>query len=154
MSRLIELGLPNRLFSHERRVHFGDSDAARIVYTPRFLEYAMEALEIFMADIIGFDWYHMNSVHGFGTPFVKVEMEIKAPLKPGDRVNITVLVDKIGGSSLHFHTVGKRHDGEVCFETRFVCVVADQAAEKSIPIPDLMRARLEAYRDVCVKAQS
>lgn len=154
MSRLTELGLPNKLFSHERRVHFGDSDAARIVYTPRFLEYAMEALEIFMADIIGFDWYHMNRAHGFGTPFVKVEMEMIAPLRPGDRVNIAVLVEKVGGSSLHFHTIGRRHDGPICFTTRFVCVVADQEAEKAIPIPDLMRVRLEAYRDLCLKAAS
>ncbi|RAU22999.1 hypothetical protein CU669_06380 [Paramagnetospirillum kuznetsovii] len=154
MSKPTELGLPKMRFSHERRVHFGDSDAARIVYTPRFLEYAMEALEIFMCDVIGFDWYHMNRVHGFGTPFVKVEMEMKAPLRPGDRVIIEVLVDKIGGSSLHFHTIGRRHDGPICFETRFVCVVADQEAEKAVPMPELMRARLEAYRTACLKVAS
>ncbi|MBI3445144.1 MAG: acyl-CoA thioesterase [Magnetospirillum sp.] len=141
------MDLPEGLFTHERRVHFGDSDAARIVYTPRFLEYAMEALEIFMADWIGYDWYHINRVHGFGTPFVRIGMEIKAPLRPGDRVMIRVLVDKVGGSSLHFRTVGVRKDGVTAFETSFVCVVADQEAEKAVPIPAPMRARLEAYRD-------
>ncbi|OAN52352.1 hypothetical protein A6A04_01280 [Paramagnetospirillum marisnigri] len=146
--------MPTRLFSHEHRVHFGDSDAARIVYTPRFLEYAMEALEIFMADIIGFDWYHMNVAHGFGTPFVKVEMEMLAPLRPGDRVCVHVFVDKVGNSSLHFSTRGLRHDGELCFSTRFVCVVADQDAGKSIPIPAPMRARLDAYRSLCLEYAS
>jgi 4-hydroxybenzoyl-CoA thioesterase len=134
------------IFTHRRRVHFGDSDAARIVYTPRFLEYAMEALEVFMADVIGYDWYTINKEHGFGTPFVKIGMEIKAPLRPGDRVDISVLVDKVGGSSIHFRTIGTRGDGVVTFETRFVCVVADQEKVKAVPMPGPMRTRLEAYR--------
>lgn len=139
------------VFIHTRRVHFGDSDAARIVYTPRFLEYAMEALEVFMADLIGYDWYTINKDHGFGTPFVKIGMEIKAPLRPGDRVNIAVLVDKVGGSSIHFRTVGRRGDGVVSFETSFVCVVADQEKEKAMPMPGPMRERLVAYRDLLVE---
>lgn len=134
------------LFIHRRRVHFGDSDAARIVYTPRFLEYAMEALEVFMADVIGYDWYTINKDFGFGTPFVKIGMEISAPLRPGDRVDITVLVDKVGGSSIHFRTIGRRRDGVEAFQTTFVCVVADQEKVKAIPMPAQMRSRLEAYR--------
>lgn len=134
------------LFIHRRRVHFGDSDAARIVYTPRFLEYAMEALEVFMADVIGYDWYTINKDFGFGTPFVKIGMDISAPLRPGDRVDITVLVDKVGGSSIHFRTVGRRQDGVEAFQTTFVCVVADQEKVKAIPMPAPMRSRLEAYR--------
>jgi acyl-CoA thioesterase FadM len=37
-------------FIHRRRVKWGESDPARIAYTARFLDFAMDAIEAFLQD--------------------------------------------------------------------------------------------------------
>lgn len=53
-------------YVYRRRVRWGDSDAARIAYTVRFFDYAMEAIEGWFDDVLGSDWYISNTQHGLG----------------------------------------------------------------------------------------
>lgn len=128
-----------------RRIGWADTDAARIAYTVRFFEFAMAGIEAWFREIWGMDWYAMHIQRGEGSPFVHVEMDIAAPLVPGDILDTTVRVEKLGTASLGFHVEGRRHDGMACFQGRFVCVTVTMDPMRSNRIPDDKRRVVEDY---------
>ncbi len=85
---------------------------ARIAYTARFLDYAMEAIERWCQDRLGTGWYEMNVDEGIGTPFVHVEMDFRSPVTPRDTLASTVRLIRLGGSSaLRRHRARRRAAG-------------------------------------------
>ncbi|MDR3523702.1 MAG: acyl-CoA thioesterase [Acetobacteraceae bacterium] len=114
---------PTEPYVHTRRILFGDTDAARVVYTPRFLEYAMEALDFWFTDRLGVSWYDMNVKFNVGTPFVHTAIDYRSALTPRDTLSCTVRLVKRGGSSLHFSVIGQAGD-RLVFEAKLVCAVA------------------------------
>ena len=132
-------------FVHTRRITWGDSDPARIAYTARFLDFAMEAVEAFFQDRLGVGFYEMTVDHGIGTPFVRVELEFKSPLTPRDTLATEVWVARVGGASVEFAVTGRVGE-RVAFTARLVCafVAGEGAAIRAIPVPEEYRAKLEA----------
>mgnify|MGYP000294528357 CR=1 FL=1 len=151
-------------YLHWRRIPFGHTDAAAIVYTPRFSDYCMEAVEVWFRDCIGIDWYRINTELGWGTPVVHMELDFKAPLKGGDRLGIVVRVAGIGRSTVTVALEGIRElSGEsplACeprrmqaFSARFVFCFA-KLGQGAIPVSQEQRALLEAYQQACEAAVS
>lgn len=147
MSKPIELNdvVSRTPFVFRRRIGWGDTDAARIVYTVRFFEFGMAAIEAWFREIWGMDWYAMHVERGEGSPFVHVEMDIAAPLVPGDLLDCTVRVEKLGKASLGFHVEGRRRDETLCFTARFVSVVVTMDPMRAAEIPADKRRLVEAY---------
>jgi YbgC/YbaW family acyl-CoA thioester hydrolase len=127
-----------------RRIRFGDCDPAGIVYTGRFLDFALEAIESFFTDRLGASFYEFNADHGIGTPFVHVELDFRSPATPRDTMETEVRLVRMGGSSLTFVTEG-RVEGRLCYEGRLVCAFVQTRAPqlKPIAVPDDVRVRLE-----------
>jgi acyl-CoA thioesterase FadM len=131
-------------FVHVRQVHFGDCDPARIVYTPRFLDFAMEAIDACLRERVGAGYYELNTDRNMGTPFVRVELDFRSPVSGRDVLATEVRVPRIGGSSLHWQLTGRVGE-RVAFEARLVSalVAGDGTAMKPIRVPDDWRAALE-----------
>lgn len=127
------------LFVHRRTVIWADSDPAGIAYTGRFPNFALEAIEAWCAERLGFDWYQMHRQLGGGTPFVHLSMDFRASLRPGDALSTTVALSKVGRSSMEFSTVGRLDDGTVSFTGRLVCAFVDDATRRSRSIPEPLR---------------
>lgn len=136
-------------FVHRRVPTWGETDGARIVYTVRFVDYAMDAIEAWFREVMQLDWFRMNTELDMGTPFVRIEMDIKTPLTPHDVLETCVLVEKMGRSSLTFNVVGKRNGEEVSFESRFVCSMVRTSTMTSISIPDPLRQNVYDYMAKC-----
>ncbi len=134
------------LYVHKRIINWGDTDAAQIVYTTRYTDFSLEAIEGWLRAVLGFDWYELNINRHMGTPFVHIDMDLKAMLTPQHTLYITVYVENIGRSSITFRLSGHRDDGVECYAGRFVCVVVTRDGEKPIPIPEDMRKCIEEYR--------
>lgn len=130
-------------FEHRRRVAFGDTDAAGIVYTGRFSSYALEAIEAWFRATIGVSWYEMTTDLGIGTPFVHTSLDFRSSLTPRDELLTEVALSKAGHSSLTFTITGRVADSRrLSFEGRFVCVFVDKASAKPIAIPAPFRAAI------------
>ena len=131
-------------FVETRRVRWGEADPARIAYTPRFLDYAMEAIESFLTDRLGASFYEFNMDHGWGTPFVQVELNFRSPLTPRDMLATEVRIARLGGSSVTFAVTGRVED-RISYDGRLVCAFVDTTgpALKPIAIPPRYRERLE-----------
>lgn len=136
-------------FTIRRRVTWGETDPAQIVYTPRFLDYAVEAFEAWFAAIVGVDWFRLRTDYGMGSPLVHASLDFFRPLRPHQEFALTVLVEKAGRSSIPARVEGRDMDGEICFEAHLVSVLIDVATFKSHPIPPDFKSRIEAYIHAC-----
>lgn len=147
MSKPIELNdvVSRAPLVFRRRIGWADTDAARIAYTVRFFEFAMAGIEAWFREVWGMDWFTMHLERSEGSPFVHVEMDIAAPLVPGDILDTTVRVEKLGTASIGFHVQGRRQDDTLCFTARFVCVTVTMDPMRSAAIPADKRRIIEAY---------
>lgn len=136
-------------YIHRRTPLWSETDAAQIIYTVRFVDYAMEAIEGWFRNVMKLDWFRMNTELDMGTPFVKIDMDIKTPLVPYDELDVCVLVEKMGRSSLTFNVTGKRNGKEISFESRFVCSMVRKSTMQSIAIPKEQRENVNNYIQEC-----
>ncbi|MDD2867735.1 thioesterase family protein [Neomegalonema sp.] len=132
-----------RGFVQERVVSFADCDPARIAYTGRLADFALEAIEAFWSDVLdGESWFEFNLDHGLGTPFVKMEMEFSAPVTPRCKLSLHVEPAALGSSSIAFRIEGFQ-ERRSCFVGRFVCVFISIESFEKIPVPGWIREKLE-----------
>lgn len=140
---------PEAPFVHRRRIRFGEADTAKIVYTVRFFDYALDAIDAWYESIAGVTLYELNTQHDVSCPFVHAELDFQAPLRPGDDIATRVLVERMGRSSLTFRVEGARADRARCYSGRFVISFIAPSRMKSIPIPGAIADRIRAYRERC-----
>ncbi len=86
-----------------------------------------------------------------GTPFLRITGECRRPVVPGEVVTFSVGVPRLGRSSIDYAVTGYGDDKEVCFDAFMsACYISEESGTpKSIPFPDEMRGRIEAYQANC-----
>lgn len=132
-----------------RRVKWGEVDYARIVYTARFADYAMEAVEFWFRDTVGHAWSDNLARFGFGAPAGGLSLEFLYPLYPDDVLDTEVRLARIGRSSYTLAVTGRNGAGTRCFTGTVRFVTIDPEGWAAIPIPEVLRTALEAYRAAC-----
>lgn len=138
-------------FTHFRNIIFGDTDPGGIVYTPRFSDYCMEAVEVWLDKYIGVNWAQQNLNDGLGTPVAYMETNFIAPLMASDKLGTKVLLEKIGGSSITVKLEGIRYpfdgsDSHITFTAKYVFCFVDRGPPPApTRIPDQYRKQLEKY---------
>ena len=136
-------------YVYVRRVHWGDNDPAGMVFTPRFLDFSFEAMEGMWEQVLGVNWQQMVQQKKFGSPMVHVDIDFMGAVRTGDDLHITVRVNKLGRSTIHYSVEGRSPTGEEKYRATMIAAMVDNEALKSIPIPVEMRERLEAYAEIC-----
>jgi len=132
-------------YVHRRSIVWGDTDTAHIVYTGRFLDFLLEAIEAFMCARVGCDWYRLNVEEKMGTPFVNVGLDFKSSVTPREGLDTRILVAQVGKSSVRVAARGTgAESGTLRFTgtATFVFITATDCAPLFIPQP--YRAALEA----------
>jgi acyl-CoA thioester hydrolase len=83
---------------------------------------------------------------GVGLDFVvaRAEVDYVAPCHHGDVLAIDVWPERVGASSFAFVYEARRQDGGVVARARTVLVAFDHERREKKPLPDALRARLEA----------
>ncbi|GLQ36961.1 hypothetical protein GCM10007908_05810 [Rhizobium albus] len=112
---------PSDPFVHTIMVQWADCDPARIAYTGQIPKFALSAIDAWWAERVGIDWFALNVDHRMGTPFVHLDMDFRSPITPRHPLLCTVMLTKLGTTSLTFRVVGRQNEA-VCFEGNFVCV--------------------------------
>ena len=92
-----------------RRVHWGDCDAARVVWFPKFLEWVEEAEEEMFA-ALGQPRPQLLERFNFGMPRVELHTDFHSPARAGDEL-------RVGISSRVENPRRIRHDFEVRAES-------------------------------------
>lgn len=133
-------------WTHEIRVTWGDCDPARIAYTARIPAWCLDAINAWWEEHFGGGWYQMEMDHGFGTPFVHMSLDFRAPVTPRHRLICTVAPTRLGETSVEFRVTGHQ-DAALCFEGRFVCVFSAGGPPRKAPPPPEVRDLILRHLD-------
>lgn len=133
----------DRRFVHTIHVRWADCDPAEIAYTGRIPCFALEAIDAWWAEKIGYDWYRLNLDRDIGTPFVHLDLDFRSPVTPRYPLLCDVRLVKLGNTSLTFRVEG-RQGGTLCFEGNFVCVAVSAGDFRPAMPPADIESRLKA----------
>lgn len=129
-----------KIFHYSKKVRFGDTDPAGIVFYPRYFEMVNEAIEDWF-DAMEFSFEDMHLKHKFGVPLVHVEADFYKPSRLGETLDFHLKVSKVGDASIGLE-IRVLKGGEQRFVTKAVMVYMDLQTEKSAKIPDDLRKAL------------
>ena len=135
-----------------RRVRWADCDAGGIVYTPNFLDYAIETVESWFEVTMGIHWSHIAPDLGIGHPFVHCELDFRKMLSCGDEFVMTLHVASVSRSSYVIVVSGDNREGARCFDVKMVAAFISTEARSAIAIPETFRRAIDAYRRDTVAA--
>jgi len=121
------------LHRHACEVAFGDTDASGWVHFPNVFRYVEAAEHVFLRSR-GLELY--DFAQG-GWPRAHVECDYRKPLRAGDRLEVRLALEKLGGSSLHWAFEVWKAD-ELAATGKMVTVRVD-AQGKPRPIEDSLR---------------
>jgi 4-hydroxybenzoyl-CoA thioesterase len=125
------------MFTTAKQIRFQHCDPAGIVFYPQYFYLLSEAMEDFMA-AAGKPHEESIGVLKRGWPIVKLNVDFVRMSRYGDRVEIDVIVRRVGGASLSLDYVIRGEDGErLKASTTIVCV--DLVTSKAQTIPDDVR---------------
>ena len=133
---------PDGMFTTTILVRFGDLDAAGIAYYPNLVNFLHEAFEDFFRGHVGRPYPEVYA-EGIGFPTVKVEMEFVSPVRYGDHVDVGLMVERIGRSSVQIRYEGSVQ-GRPVFHARNIAVVVDMKTFRPVPLPEWLRERFAA----------
>ena len=143
------LALANSPFTLVRRVSWGECDPARIYYTPRAIDYAVEAVEAWYKAVLGVSWAELVERYGLDASFVQVTCDYLRPLVASQVAHLKVWVIKAEHSNITLVVIGENSDGDLCLQARLVLCFAERKNRESIPIPAEFRQRIDRYQAQC-----
>jgi 4-hydroxybenzoyl-CoA thioesterase len=129
-------------------IRFSHADPAGIVYFPNYFDFCNAGVEDLYTRALGVDYAKMIFEGRRATPIVRAECDFFAPSHMGDTLELTVLLGRIGRSSIEIDVHG--HVRRLLrLKARLVTVHTDLETRKSTPIPDSLRAKFDAYKLRC-----
>jgi len=138
-------------FTLRRRLNWGDSDTAEIGYAGRFVDFAVEAVEVWWEAVLGINWYGLKR-QGMGNPMVGLKLDFHSPLVAGDRMDVAVRIEHLGRASIGYRVDGYKVGGGLSFSGRLDHALVDDvhsAAIRAHPFPDEWRRLIDGYRREC-----
>ncbi|MCG8443945.1 MAG: hypothetical protein MI723_19250 [Caulobacterales bacterium] len=133
-------------FIVRRRIAFRDCDPAGIVYTPRFFDpMATGAMDLFFMELIGGQGRRDPGLEELGTPAKAVEFVFHKGSPLGALIDITIFCKEVRQRTFVMGLEGGSAAGEPLFTGSLTVICVDRASFTSIPVPDLLRARLSEH---------
>lgn len=133
-------------FSLRIPIRFSHCDPAGYVFFPRFFEMLQAVCEDWITQHLEMNFSEMIIQHKLGQPTAYTECQFIKPCLLGENLDMALILDKFGTSSLHFRFIGTV-DGEIRLCARSVQVVISLETGRPVKIHGDMRKRLQAYMD-------
>src|SRR5262252_7144965 len=126
---------PSGAFTRSVPVRFSHCDPAGIVYFPHYFDMFNGLIEDWYGEELGYDLTGMVLGSRYGFPFVHIECDFKVPSRMGDVIDLTLLVERVGRSSLGIAIVCHR-DGVERLRARMVTAMMSLETRTVAPLPD------------------
>ena len=91
---------PASAFTRSVPIRFSHCDPAGIVYFPHYFNMFNGLIEDWYTQELGYNYAELIMGSQFGFPFVHIECDFKIPSRMGEVIDLTLLVERIGRSSL------------------------------------------------------
>ena len=136
---------PSGAFTRSVPIRFSHCDPAGIVYFPHYFNMFNGLIEDWYTEELGYNYAEIIMGSQFGFPFVRIECDFKVPSRMGDVIDLTLLVEHVGRSSLGIAIVCHR-DGVERLRARMVTAMMSITTRKPEPLPQPLREAIEDYR--------
>jgi 4-hydroxybenzoyl-CoA thioesterase len=136
---------PPGAFTRSVPVRFSHCDPAGIVYFPHYFDMFNGLIEDWYGEELAYDYAALIMGSKFGFPFVHIECDFKIPSRMGDVIDLTLLVERIGRTSLGIAIVCHR-DGDERLRARVVTAMMSLETRQPVPLPPALRDKIEAYQ--------
>jgi YbgC/YbaW family acyl-CoA thioester hydrolase len=136
---------PAGAFTRDVAVRFSHCDAAGIVYFPHYFDMFNGLIEDWYTHELGHDYAELIMGSRLGFPFVHIECDFKIPSRMGEVIEMTLLVERIGRSSLGIAIVCHR-DGLERLRARMVTAMMSLESRQPVALPQPLRDAIETYR--------
>jgi 4-hydroxybenzoyl-CoA thioesterase len=129
------------LFKRDIKVRFAHTDAAGIMFYPRYFELVNNHVEDWFGEGIGFDFKHLHIDEKRAVPTAHIKADFFKPSFMHDELIFTLELTKVGTSSIALVVKANCGD-EARLKVSLILVHMDMATGKSLPWPDDMRAAM------------
>jgi len=133
-------------FVVRRRVRWSDCDPAGVVYTGRFSEFVLDAVQLFFSDIAGGSYHRWVAGLGVDTPCKGMEFTFHHALWPEDTFDMTCTVPAIREHGYDIAIEAAGMTGTPIFSARFSPICIQREVRRRVPIPPAMRTAIERHR--------
>lgn len=133
----------NPTFSKARKIRFGHTDSAGIVYYPHYFDMFNATVEDFFDECIGASFQEMNRADKVVTPLRHVECDFAAPSRIGDRLLLALTLIALGRTSVTLAIDGTVQ-GSLRLRARLVIVFVSTIDGQSVEPPARVGERLRA----------
>ena len=137
--------MPAAAFTRSVSIRFSHCDPAGIVYFPHYFNMFNGLIEDWYTQELGHDYAELIMGSKYGFPFVHIECDFKIPSRMGDVIDLSLLVERIGRSSLGIAIVCHR-DGVERLRARMVTAMMSIETGKPVALPQKLRDAIESYR--------
>jgi len=138
---------PNGAFTRTVPIRFSHCDPAGIVYFPHYFDMFNGLIEDWYTEQLGVNYAKLilDDRHGF--PFVHIETDFKLPSRMGEQLDLTLLLERVGRSSLSVIIVGHLA-GVERLRARLTTAMTSLETQRSVELPNTLRDRFEAYQNL------
>ena len=133
----------NPTFSKTRKIRFGHTDSAGIVYYPHYFDMFNAIVEDFFEECLGVSFQELNRADQVVTPLRHVECDFAAPSRIGDRLLLALTLVSAGRTSVSLEIEGTV-EGRLCLRARLIIVFVSTTNGQAIPPPAKVAERLDA----------
>jgi 4-hydroxybenzoyl-CoA thioesterase len=136
---------PEGAFTVTQPIRFSHTDPAGIVYFPNYFDMCNAVMEDFLGMAIGIDNATLLMRDRIGTPIVHAECDFFVPSRWGERLEMSLLVERVGNASIAYRIIGHAAK-KVRLAARIVVALINVDSGRPLPLPPAMREKIEAYR--------
>jgi 4-hydroxybenzoyl-CoA thioesterase len=127
-------------FTRERLIRFSDCDPAGIVFYPQYFVMFNGLVEDWVDEGLGIGFRRLVTERRIGLPTVRLEADFRAVSKMGDKVHLSLAVEKLGSRSITLDSRCTAVDsGELRMQMRQVLVCTSLETHQAIEVPADMR---------------
>ena len=144
---------PAGAFTRTVPIRFSHCDPAGIVYFPHYFDMFNGLIEDWYTEQLGIDYAKLilNDRHGF--PFVHIETDFKLPSRMGENLDLTLLLTKIGYSSLSVLIVG-HSAGVERLRAHLVTAMVSLETQQKVELPRALRDQFVSYQKRTAQVQN
>jgi acyl-CoA thioesterase FadM len=140
--------LPAAVWRKGLMVRFSHCDPAGIVYFANYFDIANGIVEDWFLAALGLRYHDFIGPRRTGLGFVSVRSDFIRPCRMGDELTFALHTDEIGTTSIGLTLYGYRAQ-EPVLVMHLVMVTTSMEENRSIPLPDDLRAAVESYKEKC-----
>lgn len=136
-------------FERMRDIRFSDCDPAGIVFYPQYFVMFNGLVEEWINDELRIGYRRLLIDERVGLPTVRLEADFKAISRFGDRVRLSLEVERLGSRSLilNLRCLGLS-DEDVRMSIRQVIVTTSLATHKAIDVPAELRTAIARFAKI------